>query len=120
MRVSYRLGGCEIVVDEDEQWVQTHLPDGAVVTAAPNDDAESLAMAARLGYVDTWTMSRDHELMHTWLAAEAGLTHSPTLWRVAHPHDLDNPPDDDVAYEEQVVLDAQGALDKAGTRPWDG
>lgn len=115
----YHLGGCTITVDEEARWLQTTLPDGSVVDATGNDDAESLEMAARLGYADTWTMSRDHELMHTWLAVQAGLSHSPTLWRVAHPGDASNISDDEVAREEQAVLDAQAALDKAAPRPWD-
>ena len=67
-------------------------PDGLTVTryreghvdARPHDTEEYRARARSLGYgSDTLAMSRDHEVMHHWLAASLGLPHSPTLYGVA-------------------------------------
>ena len=77
-------------------------------------------MGLELGYGDdTWMMSRDHELSHTWLAHLDGRPWSPTMWRLAHPSSSDVADDVAVAEEEARVLDFQRGLDKSGPRPWD-
>lgn len=77
-------------------------------------------MGAGLGYGhDTWLMSRDHELSHTWLAYLDLQALSPTMWRLAHPHSSDVAGDVEVAEEEARVLEFQRRLDKGGARPWD-
>jgi hypothetical protein len=109
-----------VLVDEGDQYVETRFPDGTKVGSTPNDDAHTLDVAAELGYgTDTWTMSRDHEIAHSWLALRDGLPHSPTMWRLAHPYGDGIPDDAAVAEEERRVLDFQRTLDKDGARPWD-
>ncbi|MCU1455496.1 MAG: hypothetical protein JWN46_3642 [Acidimicrobiales bacterium] len=106
-------------VDDEARYVETRFADGAEVGATPNTDPHSLQTAAALGYgQDTWAMSRDHELCHTWLSHLEGRPWSPTLWRLGHPgHPAAD--DDAVAAEEQRVLDFQRSLDKDGPRPWE-
>lgn len=118
--MQYVFPSCSILVDNRAQYVETRFGDGTKVGSTPNRDAHSLWVAAGLGYGDdTWSMSRDHELAHTWLAHMAGLPWSPTMWRLAHPWGPDLPDDAQVAEEEAMVLRFQGTLDKAALRPWD-
>jgi hypothetical protein len=118
--VQYLYPRCTVIFDEAAQYVETRFDDGATVGSTPNDDPHTLRMAADLGYgTDTWTMSRDHEMAHTWLAHQAGLPWSPTFWRIAHPEAEGSIGDDEVAEEEAKVLSFQRALDKQQPRPWD-
>jgi hypothetical protein len=118
--VQYVFPGCAVLVDESGRYVETRFPDGSKVGSTPNDDPHTLDVAADLGYgTDTWSMSRDHEVAHTWLAMLDGQPHSRTMWRLAHPYDDDLPDDAEVAEEEQRVLDFQRTIDKTGPRPWD-
>jgi hypothetical protein len=117
--VQYVFPGCRVLVDERQRYVETRFPDGTKVGSTPNGDGHTMDVAADLGYGDdTWAMSRDHEIAHTWLAYVDGVAYSPTMWRLAHPYDDDLPDDDAVAEEEQRVLDWQKALDKSAPRPW--
>lgn len=102
-----------------ERKLITQFRDGTTVPAAPNTDCHSVALAAELGYLDTWDMSRDHEISHSWLARQAGFPYSPTLWHVAHPHDPAGIPPETMAREEATVLAYQKALDKTALRPWE-
>jgi hypothetical protein len=117
--VRYEFPSCCVLVDEQARYVETRFPDQTRVGATPNHDGHSLRMALDLGYPDTWSMSRDHELTHTWLAYRAGLAWSPTMWRLAHPDISDVAGDDEVAEEEALVLAFQQRLDKESVRPWD-
>lgn len=103
-----RCGVCVIRVWPETMFVETVWPDGAKVPAAPNFDDASCALAAELGYKDTWAMSLAHETLHTWLAVQAGLPFfSPTLWYVAHQL---KPPRGLAPTEEARVLAFQAAL----------
>lgn len=118
--MQYVFPRCRVVVDEDARYVESRMEDGTKVGATPNRDERSLAIAAELGYGDdTWLMSRDHELSHTWLAHLDGRPWSPTMWRLAHPYSSDVADDVAVAEEEARVLEFQRTLDKAQPRPWD-
>jgi hypothetical protein len=118
--VQYEFPAFVVVVDETWHYVETRFADGTKVGSTPNRDAWSLHIAETLGYGDdTWTMSRDHELGHAWLAHLAGLPWSPTMWRLAHPDDDGVPDDIAVAEEESRVLAWQRTLDKDAPRPWD-
>jgi hypothetical protein len=70
-------------------YTETVFHDGRSVTAAPEDSDEYRAKAARYGYGDDiHAMSREHEILHTFLAEKLALGSSPTLWALAHPdHD---------------------------------
>ena len=118
--MQYIFPGWSVLVDERAHYVETRFPDGTKVGSSPTRDPHSLSVAADLGYGDdTWTMSRDHELGHSWLALIGGLAWSPTIWRLAHPYGPDLPDDREVAEEEARVLEFQRVLDKAATRCWD-
>ena len=66
-------------------YTETCYHDGTRVTATPEDSDAYRANAAALGYgTDTASLSRDHEILHTFLAEALGFGSSPTLWAVAH------------------------------------
>ncbi len=66
-------------------YTETCFHDGTRVTAAPDDSDEYRDKAARYGYGDDLeALSRDHEILHTFLAEALGYGASPTLWAVAH------------------------------------
>ncbi len=118
--MQYVFPHCRVLVDEESRYVETCFPDGTKVGATPNSDGTTLLMGIDLGYGDdTWRMSRDHELSHTWLAHRAQRPWSPTIWRLAHPETEAVAGDAEVAEEEAVVLAFQRLLDKAAPRPWD-
>lgn len=118
--MQYVFPSCVVLVDEEAQYVETRFPDGAKVGSTPNRDDHTLRTASELGYGDdTWAMSRDHEISHSWLAHLDGRPWSRTMWRLAHPYTPDLPNDDEVAEEETRVLDFQRTLDKDAPRPWD-
>jgi hypothetical protein len=115
----YVFAGCTVIVDEEHRYLETWFPDGTRVPAAPNYDAASIERAHDLGYEgDTWAMTRDHELAHSWLAVTSGLGQSPTLWHLAHP-EAEPLGEHDVNGEEARVLRFQRTLSKPGPRPWD-
>lgn len=109
------LGICTIEWDNDQQWLVTRFPDGTQVPATPNHRPEDIALATELGYPNTWEMSRDHELAHTWLAVREGRDFSPVLWAVAHRTVL---PPGQADREEARVIEFQRSLDKRARRPW--
>lgn len=98
----------------------TTFPDGRTLTAAPNDDADTHAQAAKLGYGDTpeelARMCREHELLHTFLAVREGKPVSPTLHSVALMIEGAGegspgiPPIEERWYEEEQVMDVQKKL----------
>jgi hypothetical protein len=111
---------CEIAVDEEQRYVETRFADGTKVGSTPNIDDWTMKIAAELGYGrDSWTMSKDHEIVHTWRAHRAGLRWSATMWRLAHPKAPDLAGDVEVSQEEAAVLEFQRLLMKAEPRPWD-
>lgn len=66
-------------------YTETVYNDATVVTATPQDSDEYRANARLYGYgPDTAAFSRDHEILHTFLAEALGFGSSPTLWAVAH------------------------------------
>jgi hypothetical protein len=84
MTPAHRLVFGGTVVEVWPDCVATHLPGGAEVVAAPQDNDSYRATAQRLGYgPDTFRMMRDHEILHTAIAHLLGLPESPTLRGVA-------------------------------------
>jgi hypothetical protein len=80
------IGECVITIDDDARRLVTRFPDGSELPATGNADPESVARAHDLGHAgDTWAMSRDHEIAHSFLAARAGRPCSPTLYHAANP-----------------------------------
>ena len=118
--MQYAFPHCAVLVDDERRYVETRFPDGTKVGSTPNVDEHSLSVSADLGYgLDTWSMSRDHELSHTWLAHMDGKPWSMTMHHLAHPDDADRPSPDRIAEEEARVLDFQRSLDKDQPRPWE-
>jgi hypothetical protein len=118
--VQYLYPHCTVIIDEAARYLETRFHDGTIVASTPNDDPHTMAVATDLGYgTDTWTMSKDHEMCHTWLAHTAGQPWSDTFWRLAHPEAIGSIGDVEVSEEEAMVLDFQRTLDKAAPRPWD-
>lgn len=61
-------------------WIETTLPDGALIVARPNEGAEHVARARSLGYgSDVWAMTMEHDPTHAQLAHMLGLKESPAL-----------------------------------------
>lgn len=75
-------------VHTDGNWTETVFRDGTRVTAMPEEGEDYRLQAEDLGYSGedaAANMSREHELLHTFLAdrlRDGGA--SPTLWAVAH------------------------------------
>lgn len=76
---------------------------------------DAVRLAEDLGYPDTWSMSRGHEIAHTWLAVEEGYPFSLTLRQVAHQGEAPVLTWGQVAYEEAKVLAWQR---DSKSRPW--
>jgi hypothetical protein len=74
----------QIVWQPWDGFVTTFFFDNTSCPSTWNDTVESWQMARELGYEHPREMSVDHEILHTFLAGHAGLSHSPTLWEVAH------------------------------------
>lgn len=87
--------------------VTTMLHDGALVHAVPHDTDDYGATAKRLGYgEDRDRMNRDHELLHSLIAAMLGQPESPVMRAVAEDrgeHDADGL----LGIEEDAVLAVQ-------------
>ena len=72
-------------VNTSPGYTETAFHDGTRVCAAPEDSPEYQAKAAQFGYgEDLAGLSREHEILHTFLAEKLGYGASPTLWAVAH------------------------------------
>ncbi len=70
-----------------ENYTETVFHDGTRVPAMAEHTDEYREKAAKYGYVDDIvSMSREHEILHTFLAEYLGYGSSPTLWALAHPH----------------------------------
>lgn len=72
--VQYFFRGCTVIVDETQRYIESRFPDGGAAGSTPHADPQTLDVATEMGYADTWTMSRDHELAHTWLVGR-GVDH---------------------------------------------
>ena len=72
-------------VNASDDWTETAYHDGTRVPAMPEHDDRYRSLAAEMGYgADVAALSREHEILHTWLAEALGYGSSPTLWAVAH------------------------------------
>ncbi|GAB4464160.1 MAG: hypothetical protein OHK0029_33810 [Armatimonadaceae bacterium] len=93
-------------------WTQTGFYDGTEVVAVPENSAEYRALAARLGYGnDLEALSREHEILHSFLTERSTGGASPTLWAVAHGQDPEqSAPPWEQEYEEERVLAFQHLL----------
>jgi hypothetical protein len=76
---------CRIEIDHLGQFMQTIFEDGTSAPATPNYRESDIARAHELGYRgDTWSMSLDHEPLHSLVAEQMGEPYSVILWNVAH------------------------------------
>jgi len=100
-------------------YTETRYHDGATVTATPEDTEPYRERAAGFGYgADTAALSREHEILHTFLAEKLGFGSSPTLWAVAHGQTGDVAPVWEQEEEETWTLAFQTYLH--GGLPTDG
>ena len=92
-------------------YTETCYHDGTRVTATPEDSDAYRANALALGYgTDTASLSRDHEILHTFLAEALGYGSSPTLWAVAHNFEAQTAPIWEQEEEETWTLAFQSFL----------
>jgi hypothetical protein len=104
-------------VNVDTNWTETVFRDGTRVTAVPQEGEEYRLHAQDLGYIGedaAARMSREHELLHTFLACrlrDGGA--SPTLWAVAHGQTGTIAPVWEQEEEEALVLGFQRYLNGA-------
>ena len=92
-------------------WAETVYHDGTRVEAQPEETEAYRALAAELGYgADLAALSREHEVVHTFLAEALGFGSSPTLWAVAHGQAGEVAPVWEQEEEEAVVLAFQTYL----------
>jgi tRNA (mo5U34)-methyltransferase len=99
-------------------WVETVYRDGTRVTAMPEEGESYSALTKELGYgCDTEALSREHEIVHTFLAEALGCGASPTLWAVAHGQEGDVAPVWAQEEEEAGVLAFQAYLNGGPITP---
>ena len=85
----FTFPGCVVNADYTNNYIETVFPDGTKVPATANFRQEDIDMAEKLGYgFNTAMMTREHEILHTYLAVKMGHDYSPTLWDVAHNQNL--------------------------------
>ena len=111
--IAYGFRGCYVRYYPATQFTETIFPDGASVPAAPTDTDYYRDMASRLGYgSDLAACSREHEILHTFLAEEQGLPHSDVMWAIAHGSE-ESVPLWQRECEERVVMEFQRYLNGA-------
>lgn len=102
----------EVEVEIGERDVTTRFPGGAVLHACPNYDAESIERARELGYSGTDrevcdAMTREHDVLHSMIAALRGQPWSATLYAAATGTEV---PEEIWRPEEALVFDVTKAL----------
>lgn len=91
-------------------WTVTTLPTGETVHAHPDGSEEQAETARRLGYPDVCSLTREHDLTHSWLADVLGLPASFSLSQAAG-----LPTDPELAgIEEDAVLALQRFIRRSG------
>ncbi len=99
-------------------YTETVFADGTSVTAMPEDSDAYRAHARTLGYGDdAAALSREHEILHTFLAEACGFGSSPTLWAVAHRQTGDVAPIWAQEEEEVLVLAFQAYINGDAPAP---
>ena len=100
---NYTFHYCWVHTDGD--YTETVYHDGAKVTAQPEDSDDYRAKALRYGYGEnTAALSREHEILHTFLAERLRDGCSHALWAVAHEQKGYVAPIWEQEQEEVVVL----------------
>ncbi len=108
---SYRFKQCWVNVNFEDDYTETVFDDGARVQARPEDTSEYCFTVEQLGYGDRAAdCSREHEILHTWIAEKFGLEYSPTLWSLVHEGSEGAIPEWARLQEEQLVCDFQRYL----------
>ncbi len=100
---NYTFRHCWVHTDGD--YTETVYHDGSRVTALPEDSDDYRAKARLYGYGDdTASLSREHEILHTFLAERLRDGCSHALWAVAHGQQGYVAPIWEQEQEEVVVL----------------
>lgn len=114
----FRLGQCVFVADYVTGYGETVFPSGRVVPSYPEDTESYRTTARSLGYSDDFAgcaqMAREHEALHSLLAAAMGLPWSPVLYERSEGRIGREP---EHYYEEGAVLALQGMLNLPDFRP---
>ena len=101
-------------VNSSPGYTETVFHDGTRVVAMPEASPAYGANAAKLGYgEDIAALSREHEILHTFLAEKLRDGASPTLWAVAHGQQGNVAPVWEQEIEEAMVLAFQAHLNGA-------
>ena len=113
--IAFGFSSCYVRYFPATHFTETIFPDGASVPAAPTSTDYYCDMAHRLGYgSDLAACSREHEILHTFLAEAQGLPYSDVMWAIAHGTEGEIPLWQREC-EEGVVMDFQRYLN--GTDP---
>jgi hypothetical protein len=103
----FTFGSVTIVIDDETNLIYTFFPNSPPIIACPENTEEYRARAFSLGYSSSQQLNREHDFLHSFLAAEMGLVCSPTLQNVVLPGTIDA---DGRAREEGMVLAFQRYL----------
>jgi hypothetical protein len=115
-----RVGGCSVVIDEADRSLVTFFPDGSALPARGNANPESIARSHEIGYAgDTWAMSRDHEIAHSFLAHKAGKPYCDVLYRAAHGCPAAMPPGREERERVEAMVLTFQRFARTGEGRWD-
>jgi hypothetical protein len=78
-----------VQIDDENNTVYTFFPSYPPIIASPENSEEYRARAVSLGYTSPEQLNREHDFLHSFLAAEMGLEYSPTLQNVVLPGIID-------------------------------
>lgn len=121
MTKTYTFNHCWVHVSPE--YTETVFQDGTRVTATPEETDEYRAKAERYGYGnDLPGLSREHEILHTFLAERLRDGCSHALWAVAHGQQGYVAPIWEQEQEEALVLAFQiylngGSADEEALQP---
>lgn len=105
-------------VHVSQGYTETVYHDGTRVTAVAEDSEQYREKAKRYGYgEDVAALSREHEILHTFLAERLWGIGSPALWAVAHGQQGEVAPIWAQEEEEAQVLAFQAYLNGAPPGP---
>jgi hypothetical protein len=84
--LSYFFGPVRVEANLETHETRTFFPDGTWTVATPRfNSALDREEARRLGYGGhVAALTRENQILHSWLAEKLHMVWSPTLWAVAH------------------------------------
>lgn len=105
---------CHVDIFNETRCLRTVFDDGLTLYAAANDDKQSVDKAYFLGYTDTWSMTREHEIAHTLFGLSLGLKwsrvlHHAAYQQVSHEREITH---EESALEEQIIVAIQKRVNR--------